>query len=255
MPMYILLDANVTAAYYLARSSKSANVRKRSEIMFNSVRSGASDHFFYLPNFCVAEIFSVFMKYCFGDWNTHVKKTKGTIDSRHYRKIVAQFSADIHNGKFIYHYELSRYHVLAINLVAPVDHYFQISRGRRRGSGRKAGTIAKKNVNPMGTFDHLIIAMGLHLVRIHGRENVLIVSADDRLTKVLSKCKTKIPSATIRKLKLDSAQKLTGIPFSPESFPNHVNFTSATNKELKVAFGCWPLPPGKVPKVGRYTVV
>ena len=117
--MYVLLDANVTAAYYLPRSTKSQRVKGRIEILFDSVRSGGSDHFFYLPNFCVAEVFSVFMKYSFGHWNRQVRGN--TIDTRYYRRIVDQFQADIHNGQFIYHYELSRYHVLAIDLIAPVD--------------------------------------------------------------------------------------------------------------------------------------
>ena len=156
------------------------------------MRSGESEHFFYLPNFCVAEVFSVFMKHTFGTWNNHVKK-KGTIDTRVYRSLVNQFEADIHNGAFIYHYELSRYHVLGINLVAPVDHYYRFRRGKRR------------QVAPMGTFDHLIISMGIHLAHIHGRENVAIISADDRLTDILKKCVGGISSATERKLKLDRA--------------------------------------------------
>jgi len=27
--------------------------------------------FFYIQNFCVAEVFSVFMKHSFGSWNVH----------------------------------------------------------------------------------------------------------------------------------------------------------------------------------------
>ena len=250
--MYILLDANVTAAYYLPRSTTSANVRSRIETLFHAVRSGTVDHFFYLPNFCVAEVFSVFMKYSFGRWNSHVKD-KGTIDTRYYNRIVRQFQHDIHNGLFIYHYELSRYHVLAINLVAPVDHYFQISRARRsKLKGKRTGKLRKPNVNPAGTLDHLIVAMGLHLARIHGRENVAIVSSDNRLTQILTKCKSDIPYQTVRKLKLDRAADLTGIPFEPESFPMHVNLKNAPRLELEAIFGQWPLPVGQVPAVGRY---
>ena len=80
-----------------------------------------------------------------------------------------------------------------INLVAPVDHYYRF----RRGKGRP--------VAPMGTFDHLILSMGIHLAHIHGRENVAIISADDRLTDILKKCVGGISSATERKLKLDRA--------------------------------------------------
>ena len=190
--------------------------------------------------FCVAEVFSVFMKHSFGTWNSHVKK-KGTIDTRVYRSLVAQFEADIHNGAFIYHYELSRYHILGINLVAPVDHYFRFRRGKSR------------RVTPMGTFDHLIISMGIHLAHIHGRENVAILSADDRLTDILSKCLDGIPAATMRKLKLDKAEAVTGRKFEPGTFPRYANLKTATNADLKNLFGAWPPPVGTVPKVYRWT--
>lgn len=239
--MYILLDANVTAGYYLPRSLRSTRARRQIEILFDSVRSGKSDHFFYLPNFCVAEVFSVFMKYAFGAWNKHVKKT---IDKRVYNSLVAQFERDIHNGAFVYHYELSRYHVLGINLVAPIDHYFRFRRGKKR-------TVA-----PMGTFDHLIISMGIHLAHIHGHSEVAIVSADDRLTDILKKCTKEIPLSTRRKLKLDRAAELTGRPFRPETFPRFVNLKTARKKELAGLFGKWPLEVDRIPgpdKPYRYT--
>lgn len=235
LPKYLLLDSNVTAAYYLSSSTKSKKVRTRIESIFDSKRSGKSDFFFYLPNFCVAEVFSVFMKYSFSAWNRHVTKT---IDTRVYKSLVEQFQKDIHNGKFIYHYELSRYHVLAINLVAPIDHYYQYWRG-------------KKPVNPMGTFDHLIISMGIHLAHIHGRDNVAIVSADQRLTDILSRCNAGIPRKTIQKLKIDSGEKITGRNFCPETFPHFVNLRSARKRELIALFGQWPLPVGKLPRVYR----
>ena len=188
---YVLLDANVTAGYYLPRSLNSIKARERIQVILESARSGKLEAFFYLPNFCVAEVFSVFMKHSFGAWNSHVKR-KGTIDTRVYKSLVKQFQDDIHNGKFIYHYELSRYHVLGINLVAPIDHYFRFRRTKKR------------RITPMGTFDHLIISMGIHLVKIHGRENVVVLSADDRLIDILQKCCTDIPTATKKKLHLDN---------------------------------------------------
>lgn len=131
---YLLCDANVVAAYYLPRSMRSVRARTRIEAILNAVRSGGGNHFLYIPNICIAEVFSVFAKYSFGRWNRHLKK-QGTIDSRVYKSLVKQFETDIHNGHFFYQYELSRYHVLGVDLVAPVDHYFQISRGKGRWLG------------------------------------------------------------------------------------------------------------------------
>ena len=236
--MYVLLDANVTAGYYLPRSLNSKQAASRIENLFNSVRSDATQHFFYIPNFCIAEVFSVFMKHAYSRWNRHVKK-KGTIDKRVYERLVYQFQNDIHNGRFIYHYELSRYHVLGINLVAPVDHYFQFSRG-------------KKHHIPMGTFDHLIISMGIHLTHIHGSNNVVVVSSDARLCNILTKCKAGIPAGTVRRLKLNIAEEVTGKPFSPELFPACLNLKTSTNAQLAEVFGQWPLRIGKVPNVYRW---
>ena len=206
-----------------------------------------------LVNFCVAEVFGVFMKYSFGKWNPHVS-SRGAIDTRVYKSLVKQFQDDIHNGKFLYHYELSRYHVLGINLVAPIDHYFRVSRKRlAKGKKRASEKKVNPNVTPMGTLDHLIISMGVHLAKIHGRNDTVLVSADDRLTEILRKCKSSIPEATLKKLCLNGVEKLTGTPFCPSTFPRHVNLKTATIPELKRVFGQWPLPVKRFKRPYRYT--
>lgn len=237
--MYLLLDSNVTAGYYLPRSLDSRKARQRIEILFQSIRSGKSKHFLYIPNFCIAEVFSVFMKHAFGKWNRHVIKKGGTIDKRVYEKLVTQFQADIHNGKFLYHLELNRYHILGINLVAPIDHSYKFSRG-------------EGNVTPCGTFDHLIISMGITLSHIHGRDNVCIVSADDRLTDLLSKCSSLHRPTTIKRLKLDLAEDVIGHPFNKDLFPKYLNLKTAKVSELRELFGTWPLEVGNVPEHFRW---
>jgi hypothetical protein len=240
---YILLDSNVTAGYYLPRSLDSSKARERIRNIFDSVRSGNAPMFFYLPNFCVAEVFSVFMKHSFGAWNAHVTKKGKTLDKRVYKSLVEQFQRDIHNGRFIYHYELSRYHILGINLVAPVDHYYKFKR-------------SKKRVAPMGTFDHLIVSMGIHLVHIHGKPNVVLLTTDDRISNILGRCNQGLPAATARRLKLQRAEELTGKPFTPDTFPRCVNLKNATQNELISIFGSWPLPEAALPdRVYRYTKI
>src|SRR5437868_11981663 len=145
---------------------KSEKVVERIGNIVDSVRTRASDHFLYIPNICIAETFSVLMKYAFGKWNHHVKRAgRGTLDKRMYEKLIEQFQDDIHNAKVLYQYELSRYHILALDLVAPIDHHYQIGRGKGR------------NHRPMGTFDHLYIAMGIHLAHIHGSDRVVLLTA------------------------------------------------------------------------------
>jgi hypothetical protein len=104
----------------------------------------------------------------------------------------------------------------------------------------------------MGTFDHLIISMGIHLAHIHGAENTVIVSTDDRLCNILSKCRGGLPPGTIRWLKLNIAEEVTGKPFSPAIFPQCLNLKSATNAEMAAVFGVWPLAVAKVPAVYRW---
>ena len=118
-------------------------------------------------------------------------------------------------------------------------HYYKISRG-------------KKRVNPMGTFDHLIISMGIHLAHIHGRDNVCILSCDDRLIDILSKCKSHIPWNIVKKLGLNSAHELTGRRFGPKLFPKHLNLKGATKTEYERIFHTWPLPECKVGHVYRH---
>ena len=236
--MYFLIDANVAAGYYLPRSLNSKKAKESIQLILNYARANPSEYFVYIPNFCIAETFSVFMKHSYGHWNKHVSK-KGTIDTRVYKSICNQFRKDIHNGHFMYHYELSRYHVLSINLVAPIDHYYKLSKG-------------KKNVMPMGTFDHLIISMGIHLAHIHGRENICILSCDDRLINILQKCKTHIPRSVVKSLNLTSAHELTGRMFGPKLFPMHLNLKTATKAQYLKIFDRWPLPEVRIGRVYRH---
>lgn len=238
---YLLLDANVVAGYYLPRSLNSERARDRIAGIINSARTSAVDLFLYIPNFCIAETFSCFMKHGFSPRNQHVKSAGGKIDLRVYESLVNQFQKDIHNGSVINQYELSRYHVLGVNLVAPIDHYFKI---RRRD----------KNHLPMGTMDHLIISMGIQLGKIHGPEHVIVISTDTRLCDVVEKARAGLGDQVVRKLKLNIAKEVTGRAYSPSIYPRCVNLASARNQDLADVFGTWPLPIGKMPKVYRWTL-
>jgi hypothetical protein len=104
----------------------------------------------------------------------------------------------------------------------------------------------------MGTYDQLLLSMGIHLAHIHGNNNVAVVSADDRLTDILDKCREGLPLKTIRKLRLDIAEEVTGKPFSPTIFPMSLNLKAASNAQLTAVLGSWPLGVAKVPKVYRW---
>lgn len=237
--MYFLIDANLVAGYYLTRSLRSKKAAKRIESIIDYIRLHKDEHFIYIPNICIAEVVNVFIKYSYAKWNKKINGKK-TIDSRIYKSLIDSFHNDIHNGKFMYHYELNRYHILGVNLVAPIDHHYKYS--------------SKKNCRPMGTFDYLIMSMGIHLAHIHGRNNVCILSADTRMTDILKKCKSSIDNTIIKKLKLNIAKDVCGKAFSKELFPKHLNLKDCKNSDLIEIFGKWPLNIGKSKnKIYRYT--
>jgi len=219
---YCLFDASVLVPYFIPKAHKNPKVHERAHALIESVRSGNRNHFFYIPNFCIAEVFSTFAKYAFGDWNKQVNQR--LISPKKYNELREKFQKDIHNATLFYHYELTRYHVLSISLVAPIDHYFKLARG-------------KTKVTPAGTFDQLILSMGIHLTRIHGAGNVVVVTADHRLAKLINKCRSNISSTARKTMKLNDAEDLVGVKFCPENFPIVANLNTPTDKNLHAIFG------------------
>lgn len=237
--VYVLFDTNLVLGYYLPRALDFRTARSRVRTLVDSVRSGQSNHFFYLPNFCIAEVFSSFAKYSFGQYNRHVARNGGTIDTRVYQSLCGQFRRDIHNGRLFYQLELNRYHVLAIDLVAPIDHYFKIRRTNRWS-------------NPAGTFDQLIVGMAIHLAHVHGQDNVVLVTADSRLTDLVQKCRQDISEQTIERLKLQDASDVAGKDFGPDIFPEALHLGRCRDVDLGRLLGEWPLPVGHVGGVYKY---
>lgn len=229
MKKYLLLDANVVAAYYLPRSSHQRISLRMKELVSRLRKRGRAPKPFvlFLPNFCIVEVFNIMRKYRFGKWNKKVKSSGGIISKREYHRIYRQFQKDIHNGKLFYHYELSRYHLLNTALIGPIDNYYAYQRQR----GKK-----KANPSPMSTFDSLIIGIGIELVRLHGRENVLLLTDDDRIYQMLQRASA-IPKTTARKLGLYEAASLIGKQFARSLYPKALHLRKASNKEYAQALG------------------
>lgn len=222
---YILLDANIVVAYYVPSAGTDEKTTLRIQSIIDSARTNTTNFFFYIPNFCIAEVFSVMAKCALG----RNKK----LDARNYRSAKKDFRNDIHNSNLLYHYELSRYHVLAMDLIAPISHYFKAARKPRKGKDKKLSAI--------GTFDQLILAMGLHLAKIHGSENVVVVSNDERLIRVLKHAKEKtIVPATKEKIGLREAELFTGIEITKNSFPQYLYLKKATDRQLLGTLGVLP---------------
>lgn len=225
---YVLLDANVPAAHFAPKSTGNRTLLARAAAML----SGATPNFdvqFLIPNFCIAEVFSVFEKYRWGrTWNTHVKPAN-TLTPTEFAGARAGFRLAIHNASGILQVELDRYHVLCVDLISPVNNAYKISRNR---GGRK------KQSRPGSTYDMLIAAMGIWLAQQHGRENFTIVTGDQRLADVLYRARSAALSQAIKAHLTGTAASL-GLTYGPELYPEVLDLAHASKAELRARFPNW----------------
>lgn len=226
---YLILDASVVAAYYVPESaSKFKYLADRTSALVGAVKSDRSGkRRLLVPSICIPEVFSIFAKYRFGKWNCQVYKT---IDDLRYWRARLEFHNDLHNGRYLQQLELSRYHILATDLISPVDHCYEYYRQRSK----------KFQKRPMGAFDHTIIGMAIDLVKTRGRERVLLVTADRRMVHIMERAR-KIKMRSAAKLGLIKTASDLGLTFSPDIYPKAVNLATASIHTLTEYFGQWPV--------------
>lgn len=239
---FVLLDANLVAGYYLPESLSHKKAREIIADLVNSVDKGGSPEVvLYVPNFVIAEVFAVFSRYRFSrSWDRQVKKNmpKG-LRQTPYQRIRARFHNDLHNCRLFNQVALDRYHVLATDLISPVDAHFQYYRHRHGGR--------KNQKRPMGAADHLVIGMGIWLARTHGHDNFAIMTADTRLARILDRAKSVKPT-TAEKLGLPEAAGQLGLTYGPDIYPQVIYLGKRDKRQLADFFGQWPLPVKPHPK-------
>lgn len=233
---FVLLDANIVAGYYLPESLSLVSARPRIKNIIDAVRNGgATEILLYIPSICVPEVFAVFARYFFATWNKQVRRNlPKKLQRTDYEKILKKFRNDLHYGALLYQVELNRYHILATDLISPVDSYYQHYRTRKNAKRR----MRKKM---MGAADHTIIGMGVNLSKIHERDNFAILTADHRLADILTRA-TAVPRNTAEKLGLLETAKKLGLEYGKNIYPQVINLAKTTKNELKEFFGAWPLP-------------
>jgi hypothetical protein len=221
---YVLLDACVVAAHFAPKSTLSANLRNRAATLL----TGSSPDLeikFLIPNFCIAEVFAVFEKYRWGrTWNKQVKPTH-TLTPQEFKSARQKFRAAIHNGAQILQVELNRYHILCVDLVAPVNNAYKIKRG-------------KKNVNPAKTYDMLIVATGIWLNHQFGEKNFTVITGDERLAAVVDRAKSVKLGRPIKK-HLSYQSRQLGLVRGPSLYPTVLNLTQASKSDLGRRFTNW----------------
>jgi hypothetical protein len=233
---YLLWDASAVIPYYVHEASKSPRSALRIRTIIDAYRHGHVQAHFYLPNIVVAEVFTTLARHCYSHWDPQIYKKYGgpgrALHATRYQSARTRFRRDIHNGALFYQYDLNRYHILALDLIAPVD--------KARKFYRRSG------VRSMGASDLLIGAMALHLTRIHGRERVALVTTDHRMRSIFETACRSLKSTSARKLGLIGAATDFGFgDWSGSLYPLVLDLHSATDKQLAAFFGAWPLETKK----------
>ena len=154
-----LFDASAVVEAYLPSSPQAA----RTLNAIFSQREALHQAVFFIPTFCIVEVFNAFARHHFDPTNPRTR-----IDRSNYEKLLKRFRRDIRWGRRFYPYDLNRYHILAADEIIPVEH-----------------AVARRNERDhLSTYDILVIAIGCELTFLGPRENVFLVTADKRIHTV-----------------------------------------------------------------------
>jgi predicted nucleic acid-binding protein len=159
---YYLLDASA-----FCRFAENIN-NPQSQIEHNILSKNLEGYFYYIPQFCIAEVFNTFAK-----WHYAQKR----INETRYKELRETFKTLISNRLVLYPYDLHRYHNLNCDKIFPIEHITPHSKPKK---------------GKLSTFDILIIAMALELQLIHGKENITVLSCDTRLLEISKKLKINV---------------------------------------------------------------
>jgi hypothetical protein len=235
---HVILDASAVAPYFIPHAHRSGRVHTISFTLIEAVRkrSAANDVVLHVPNVCIPEVFGTFAKYAYGNWNHQVKRT---ITPQRYEKIRAGFRRYMHNSAVFEQYDLNRYHILATDLIAPVDHRYQI---RKKKGARQV---------PMSAVDHVVVGMGIYQARVHGEDSAVILTADRRMCDGVRRATTMKP-AIASSMGLPQRAAELGYDWASGIYPRMVHLPTVGDSDLASLFGIWPLstrkPAGVAPR-------
>lgn len=225
---YILVDACVAAAAYAPKTTRSSRLVSRSVALLGG-SSTQCDTQFLIPNYCIGETFAVFEKYRWGaTWNRHVSRNS-RLTPQQFRLARDDFHSAIHNGSKLLQVALDRYHILCLDLIAPINAAYRIKRDR----GGK-----KKNVSPASVYDLMLIAMGIWLQKQFGRDQFIIVTGDERLSLVAKRAKS-VKLGLAMKAHLTSVASNVGLAYGPDVYPEVIDLNHAGRTELDAALPGW----------------
>lgn len=172
---YFLIDANAIIDYYTGSNRDTWRIFKNIE----EKRRIYSDHciIVFIPNFCIFEVYKNLASMCYG---------RKKIEEETYKKVRQDFSNDIsrtdqwsgiddikvkekvskkYKQKY-FHLELSRYHILNGHYIYPFVH------------------LAEDKEHHLSSLDVLIIAQGIELTKMYGKDNFAILTSDKGICKL-----------------------------------------------------------------------
>lgn len=233
---FCVLDASALIPYYLEEAAKSTRACERIRNIIDAVRHHHVDVHCFVPNIVVAEVFTALDRHCHSTWDRQINRKYGgngrALDMRRYRSARDRFRRDIHNGALLYQHELNRYHILALDLISPIDKSRKFYR--------------KKDARSMGASDLLIGAMSLHLAKVHGRPQVALITTDRRMKAIFDQVPAGLRPATVRSLGLANAAKALGFgEWTPDIYPHVIDIDKCADRDLTQFFGVWPPPTRK----------
>lgn len=159
MPTY-LFDASAAVELYAPHTTKLKKV-VRFIVEQKTIHKQAM---LYIPNFCVVEVSNALARRHFKDQ---------TLNRTEYVNALVSFREDVHWGRTLYSYDLSRYHVIGADEIIPIEHH--VARAHER--------------DHLSTFDILIIAMASELAFVGNPQDTYLVTCDKRIQKVVLRFK------------------------------------------------------------------
>jgi len=234
---YLLWDTSAVLGYYIPEAARNAKALERARMLIDAVRNHNFDAHFYIPNIVIAETFVQLARLCYSTWDKEInRKFDGigkTLDTRRYNTARNLLRRDIHNGALFYQHELNRYHILALDLIAPIDKHLKFYR--------------KGNVRSMGASDLLVGSMALHLSRVHGRENVALITCDRRMSAIFDKACASLNPNTANRLGVTAASKEFGFgDWTAGMYPKVIDIARCKESDLRGFLGIWPLKTQKI---------
>lgn len=186
---YYLFDSSAALHFYIPHP----NPKVKDTLAYLLSQKISGNAFFYIPIFCIAEIFNTLAK--------HHYRTQ-EINKSDYDDAVKKLKDHIRNRQFFYPYSMDRYHNLNTDVIFPVEHttdteFTVTGLPPTTTAGDLNIELASRNQHDhvgryhLSTLDITIIAMGIELRRVHDK-NFALISKDKRLIKICDA----IPSAS-----------------------------------------------------------